>query len=190
MLRGGGGRMLQTAGPPIPRTITRTTLALLLVVAMAALARFAHAEDLSSAYGELKKGDYSHAVSGFLALAKLGQPAAQLDVARMYRAGLGVEQSDIHAYAWAMLAAQNGETGATGLADEIRPELAPGSTRIAGWITEPYTPLALRKRLLPLPGFATPQAAAAYRKWLEECRPQRVYSQVYPDAARREVVEG
>jgi TPR repeat protein len=50
----------------------------------------------------------------------------------MYRNGQGAEQSDIHAYAWAMLAAQNGDARAKSMAGAIRPQLAPGSEQIAG----------------------------------------------------------
>ena len=65
--------------------------------------------DLYSALSTFKKGDYPSAFQQFLALAKLGQPLAQLDVAYMYESGQGTRQSDIHAYAWAVLAARNGE---------------------------------------------------------------------------------
>ncbi|HEY7887641.1 MAG TPA: SEL1-like repeat protein [Steroidobacteraceae bacterium] len=57
---------------------------------------------------------------------------AQFNVAAMYRNGQGAEQSDIHAYAWAMLAAQNGDARAKSMAGAIRPQLAPGSEQIAG----------------------------------------------------------
>jgi TonB family protein len=108
----------------------------------------AHA-DLYRALSDYKKGDYSQAFQEFLALAKLGQPLAQLNVAEMYHVGQGIDWSDIHAYAWATLAAANGEAGAGALADRIRPDLAPGSQRIAGWLSAPYTRAALERTLLP-----------------------------------------
>ena len=130
--------MVRIAGPRMPRrTIIRRGGALLLLIAAASLPPLARA-DLYSAAAEYKKGDYAQALADFLALAELGQPQAQLDVALMYRNRQGAEPSDIHAYAWAVLAAQNGEIRAKKLADEVRPQLAPGSERIAGWITAHY----------------------------------------------------
>jgi hypothetical protein len=38
---------------------------------------------------------------------------------------------EIHAYAWASLAAENGLEKAKALADRLRPDLAPGSEKIA-----------------------------------------------------------
>ncbi len=106
--------------------------------------------DLATAQREYLAQDYPRAFEDFLALAELGQPVAQLSVAVMYQAGRGVaEASDIHAYAWATLAAENGETKGKEMADAIRPQLAPGSERIAGWVTAAYTPTALEKSLLP-----------------------------------------
>ena len=122
----------------------------LLFVAMRADALPAHA-GLYSAALAYKKGDFTLAFRDFLALARLGQPQAQLELAYLYSLGQGARQSDIHAYAWAMLASQNGEAKGQKLARRLLPalRLAPGSRRIAGWITAPYTPAALNRTLLP-----------------------------------------
>lgn len=129
-------------------------------------------------------------LTDFQALAELGQPLAQLDLALMYRAGQGAQQSDIHAYAWAMLAAQNGEAKGRKLADEIRPQLAPGSERISEWITAPYTPAALSRRLMPVRALKTPEAMAEHHKWVEQCRPVSLYKWVYPMDARYRGIQG
>ena len=107
------------------------------------------AADLYGAERDYQAGDYAPAFQEFLALARLGQPVAQLYVAVMYEAGRGTEQSDIHAYAWASLAARNGEPKGKDLADAVRPHLAPGSEAITGWVTSAYTPAALEENLLP-----------------------------------------
>ncbi|HTX06379.1 MAG TPA: energy transducer TonB [Steroidobacteraceae bacterium] len=171
------------------RTLLRLGAALLVIVVMAGLMPLARA-DLYGASKEYKEGDYAHAFSDFMELAELGQPQAQFNVAAMYESGQGVDQSGIHAYAWAELAAENHYPGAEKLADEIRPRLAPGSERIAGWFTAPYTPAALSLRLLPIHIPATRQAAAEYRTWIKECLPVAVADWVYPDKARQEGMEG
>jgi len=135
-------------GRPGSRFAIRTAMLVLLVGGALMDAQPAHA-DLSAAVKIYKKGDYTHAFQDFLALARLGQPLAQLKVAYMYYAGQGVRQSDIHAYAWAALAAENGEAKGRKLAKELLPALAPGSRKIAGWITAAYTPEALDQTLLP-----------------------------------------
>ncbi len=180
--------MVRIPGPRTTR-ISRCLGVVLLLTAAAALAPAVHA-DLYSASGEYEKGDYARSFSDFLSLAKLGQPLAQLNVALMYRAGQGIAPSDIHAYAWATLAAENGEAKARKLADEIRPELAPGSERISGWITAPYTPAALSQRLMPVRTFKTREAATRYRKWIEQCRPVSAYMAVYPAFAVYRGIDG
>lgn len=137
--------------------------------------------DLYRAEQDYKAADYPHAFQEFLALAELGQPVAQLDVAIMYRAGQGVEASDIHANAWATLAAENGEAKGNTLASAIRPELAPGSERIAGWLTSAYTPAALTENLLPFLGTRAPHSLCKMVKW---------YEPDYPSDARVRGVDG
>lgn len=181
--------MVSTRGCPMPRVLTYLGAPLLLVVALMAPAR-AGAGDLYSASAEYKKGDYAQALSDYLTLAKLGQPQAQFNVAIMYKTGRGVDPSDIHAYAWATLAAENGQAGAKELADKIRPDLAPGSEQIAGWFTAPYTPAVLAKRLLPQTVPANSGATEAQRKWFKECAPVTVYPWVYPDDANDKGMEG
>ena len=181
--------MVPTPGCPMPRIPTHLGAAVLLVAALMALVP-AGAADLYSASAEYKKGDYAQALSDYLTLAKLGQPQAQFNVAIMYRTGRGTDASDIHAYAWAMLAAQNGQPGAKELADKIRPDLAPGSEQIAGWFTAPYTPAVLAKSLLPEAGLPKSDAADAQRKWVKECAPVSVYPWVYPDEANQKGMEG
>ncbi len=151
---------------------------MLLLVAAFATALPAHA-DLDSALGTFKKGDYSSAFQQFLALAKLGQPLAQLDVAYLYHTGQGTRQSDIHAYAWAMLASRNGEPKGLKLAQQLLPTLAlaPGSRRIAAWITAAYTPEALERTLLPRKS-PRPQPSRLARE--QPCRPVKLHRPSYP----------
>lgn len=137
--------------------------------------------DLYSALATLKKGDYPSAFQQFLSLARLGQPLAQLDVAYMYSTGQGTTQSDIHAYAWAMLASRNGEAKGLELAQQLRPTLAlaPGSRRVAGWITADYTPQALERTLLPRPpARAHPQPGRLAR--MRRCLPVKFHAPQFP----------
>ena len=167
--------MRQGSGSPI-----RIAMLLLALVAARAQAFPAHV-DLYSASRAYRKGDYAQALQEFLALARLGQPKAQLDVATMYLLGQGARQSDIHAYAWAKLAAQNGQAKGLGLAKQLLPSLAlaPGSTRIAGWITAPYTPAALRRTLLPRRSRAH-RVQPGTRARMRDCRPVKFYKPLYP----------
>jgi TPR repeat protein len=160
---------------------------LMLLAAALANAPPAHA-DLYSALSIFKKGDYASAFQQFLALAKLGQPVAELDVAYMYRGGLGTRQSDIHAYAWAMLASRNGEPKGLKLAQQLLPTLAlaPGSRRIAAWITAPYTPQALERTLLPRKSPPKgPQPGRLARE--QPCRAVKLSRPSYP---LRELMDG
>jgi TPR repeat protein len=83
--------------------------------------------DLMSAQAAYQKGDFPKAFQDFRELAEIGQPMAQLNLAILYARGEGARQSDIYAYAWAALAAQNGLEKAQPMADRLRPLLAPGS---------------------------------------------------------------
>ncbi len=173
----GKGAASRTAGHRV-----RVLLAFWVVAAAAAPA---HA-DLRGALADYKKGDYTHAFQEFLALAKLGQPVAQFSVAEMYHAGRGTDWSDIHAYAWASLAAANGEARANALLDQIRPKLAPGSERIAGWIAAPYTRAALEQTLLPaLSSESAPAPGAAALDPMTDCnrRVAHAYLAPYPKRA-------
>ena len=109
----------------------------------------AHA-DLYTALSKFKQGDYAPAFQEFLALAKLGQPLAQVDVAYLYAAGVGTPQSNRRAYAWALLAGQNAQAKGTKLAAKLRPVLSPAAERAAARIVARYSPDALRRRLLPV----------------------------------------
>lgn len=177
---------------PLTGTRSRTDkclVALLLALIGPLLGALPARADLYSASSEYKAGDYAHALADFLTVAKLGQPLAQFNVAVMYETGRGAEQSDIHAYAWAMLAAENGQAGAKELADKIRPDLAPGSERVAGWITAAYTPAILGERLLPA---AVPSRSdeLEQRRWAKQCLPVSLDTLVYPEEARQKGMEG
>jgi hypothetical protein len=105
--------------------------------------------DLVSGSSAYQKGDYAKAVHDFRELAELGQPTAQFNLAVMYTKGQGVRQSDIYAYAWASLAAENGMEKAKTLADALRPNLAPGSEKIAADIEAQFGNAVLDARLNP-----------------------------------------
>lgn len=151
-------------------------VALLLVVVLSSSAR----ADIYAAVGAYEKHDFPAAFEQFTALAELGQPVAQLDLAKMYALGQATTQSDIYAYAWASLAAQNGEAEGKKIADDIRPRLAPGSERIAGWITDSYTPEALSKSLLP---DLQRTVGASWNEQAKRCKWVRVARPLIPIAA-------
>jgi TPR repeat protein len=143
---------------------------------------------LVSALNTFKRGDYTEAFPEFLALAKLGQPVAQLDVAYLYAAGVGINQSNVRAYGWARLAGQNGEAKGTKLAAKLRAVLTPANRRLAARIVAPYTPAALRSSLLPIfsEGCGTDGSThCTSGTWGQtpHCQPLHVYRYVYPRGA-------
>lgn len=141
----------------ISRIANRTGGALLLILIAAFTAAPPGHADIVSAFKDYQKRDYPHAFQEFLALAKLGQPLAQFDVATMYQAGRGTPASDTDAYAWASLAAANGEARGKALADAIRPKLPAGAEQAAAAVTLAYTDSALQQTLLPDQSDVRPQ---------------------------------
>jgi TonB family protein len=108
----------------------------------------AHA-DLFTAQTAYRNGDYDRAFKDYRELAELGQPLAQHNVAIMYAQGKGVRQSELNAFAWATLAVENGDLSAQSLVEQLRPQLAPGSEKIAAEIGAPFRRSALDELLMP-----------------------------------------
>lgn len=115
---------------------------------MALLSHVAQA-DLISAQNAFKNGDYEAAAKEYRAMAELGNPIAQYDLAVLYLNGQGLKQSELNAYAWSSLAADAGYAPARTLADKLRPKLAPGSEKIAREIVAPYDRAALDAEIMP-----------------------------------------
>jgi TonB family protein len=142
--------------------------------------------DLVSASAAYTKGDFAKAFNDFRELAELGQPTAQFDLAVMYARGEGTRQSDIYAYAWASLAAQNGLEKATALSERLRPQLAPGSEKVATDIAAQFGNAVLDARLNPkIVESQTVSLADKYR-----CYPRKSLTSVYPEDARQRGIEG
>lgn len=140
---------------PVSRIASRAGGVLLtLLAAVTAGAPPVHA-DIVSAFKDYQKRDYPHAFQEFLALAQLGQPLAQFDVATMYHAGQGTPVNDTDAYAWATLAAAFGEVRGKALADAIRPTLPAGAEQAAVAVIDAYT--ARQQTLLPDQSNVRPQ---------------------------------
>ena len=143
------------------------------------------AADLVSASNAYAKGDYAKAFADFRELAQLGQPTAQYDLAVMYAKGQGTRQSEIYAYAWASLAASNGLEKAKGLAESLRPGLAPGSEQIAADIEAQYGNAILDARLNPkIVENVSEQENKRFCHWVHAEFP------TYPVDARRRGAEG
>ncbi|HYL70859.1 MAG TPA: TonB family protein, partial [Candidatus Dormibacteraeota bacterium] len=96
--------------------------------------------------------------------------------------GEGVRQSDINAYAWATLAAAGGEPRAQALADQLRPDLAPGSERIAADLVAPFDRRALDARLMPRTVAAESDTAL--------CKTRRLPPLEYPRDAAQQGIQG
>ena len=163
----------------------RQAVRIALIVIAAALSQSVSADMFSAALA-YQKGDFEQAFKDFRELAELGQPTAQFNVAAMYAKGQGTRQSELNAYAWAMIAADNGEPRGKVLADELRPNLAPGSEKLAEDVRSRFGPPALTERLMPR-ALARPAEELEQR---QRCRPVKDYMPTYPEDARREGIEG
>ncbi|MBV8145105.1 MAG: SEL1-like repeat protein [Gammaproteobacteria bacterium] len=160
------------------RLVTRVLLppVLALLLSPAALA------DLFTAQLAYDKGEYERAFHDYRELAELGQSVAQYNLAIMYANGQGARQSDINAYAWASVAAENGQPDAKLLADRLRPQLAPGSEQLADDIAAPYRRAALEARLMPKIGDDEGTR--------QQCTPVKIEMPVYPIDLRYATVQG
>ncbi len=138
--------------------------------------------DLFTAQSAYEKGDFDRAFRDYRELAELGQPLAQYNLAVMHAKGQGTRQSELNAYAWATLAAENGNAPAKALADQLRPLLAPGSEKIADDIRAPYRREALNARLMP----QTPLGAGRD----PACRPVTPIAPSYPWSSRTHGMQG
>lgn len=162
---------------------TRVIVAAGVILALAGLLTPAVA-DLVSASTAYEQGDYAKAFHDFRELAELGQPTAQYDLAVMYGKGQGTRQSEIYAYAWASLAAENGLEKAKTLADSLRPNLAPGSEKIAADIQAQFGNAVLDARLNPK------IVESAENEDRTRCRPVHAYVPPYPEDARFHGIQG
>lgn len=153
-------------------------------LAVAALVSSSAAADLVSASTAYEKGDYSKAFADFRELAEIGQPTAQFDLAIMYAKGQGVRQSEIYAYAWASLAAENGLEKAKTLADLLRPKLAPGSEQIAAGIAAQFGNAVLDARLNPK------VVDGAEHEDRARCGTVHAYMPAYPYEAQSRGIQG
>src|SRR5437016_2124126 len=124
---------------------TMRTLPLFVAALLSAPAR----ADLLLAQLAYQMADYESAFKEYRELAELGQPVAQYNLAVMYAKGQGVRQSELNAYAWATLAVEGEYGPARALAEKLRPELAPGSEKIAADMVAPFSRAALDERLMP-----------------------------------------
>lgn len=167
------------------RTAMRATGTRIFLCLAAAASSAAYA-DLVSAQRAFQKGDYEQAFNDYRDLAQLGQPQAQYNLAIMYAKGLGVRQSELNAYAWASLAADNGDPNGKQLAETLRPDLAPGSEKIADETRSQYGRQALDQRLMP----AIENDAIADALEKKRCRPRSLFNPGYPDEARRKGIQG
>ena len=178
----------KTAGHTPQRLII--PLLLLVAVALTARATAVPAADLVSAEQAYEKADYEAAFKRFRELAEIGQPTAQFDLAVMYAKGQGTRQSEIYAYAWAALAAENGMEKAQAMADLLRPQLAlaPGSEQIAKDIQAQYGKAVLDQRLFPKLANETTEMASAQSQ--ARCHPVHAYMVAYPESASRRGIQG
>jgi len=106
--------------------------------------------DLGTAVRAYDKKDFSTAFAEFQALAELGQPDAQLNLAIMYARGEGTPISMTNAHAWASLAATNGQKRAASLVAQVAPELTPTSLKLSAEIQADYSPAKLNASLMPV----------------------------------------
>jgi len=132
-------------------SLVRASATLLISLACALGVPAAQA-DLYAAQKAYAAGDYATAFREYKVLAELGHPLAQTNLAILYANGQGVARSDIYAYAWAMLAAEEEVASAKLVAEKLRPTLNEGSLRLAEEIRSEYSSDALQRKLIPAHG--------------------------------------
>ncbi len=166
------------------RTHSNCFTQLALLIAGVSLAVRPALADLYTAEVAYEKGDYATAFKEFRALAELGQPLAQHDLAVMYARGEGTESSPPMAYAWAKLSAENGMEGSRNIVNQMEPRLTPNSLQFAQDIERQFNREALEKRLLP--------KALREQDQLDRtpCKAVKRYVPEYPDDARRNGIQG
>lgn len=140
--------------------------------------------DLHSATVAYRNGEHAKAFEEFRALAELGHPTAQFNLAVMYANGEGVRKSMTFGYAWAAIAADNGQEKARAVADELRPLLTPGSIRIADDMKREFGREALEARLMPRKETMLDPASG------EPCVRDKLPPRSYPALALRDGVQG
>lgn len=143
------GRRAAQEGPMRNGTTAMRAIGPGILLCLAAAASGAAHADLLSAQQSFKQGDYEKAFNEYRDLAQLGQPTAQYNLAVMYARGLGIQQSDLNAYAWASLAGDNGDSNGKRLAEKLRQDLVPGTEKIAEDVRRQYGQQALDERLMP-----------------------------------------
>ncbi len=164
---------------------TKGTLARSLWPVLALLSCARAFADLPSAETAYRNGEFDKAFRDFRELAQIGSPIAQFDLAIMYARGEGTRPSDIYAYAWASLAADNGLEKAKALAERLRPELAPGSEKIATDIRNEFGNAELDARLNPK------IVESAEQENRNRChKGVKVYLPRFPDAALIRGIQG
>ncbi len=163
-------------------SIHRTRLGLVLCATLL-VAQSARA-DLYTAEVAYEKGDFATAFKEFRALAELGQPLAQHNLAIMYARGEGTEASPPMAYAWAKISAENGMEGSRKIVEQLEPTLTPNSLQFARDIEREFNREALDKRLMPriLPGVDYSDRAP--------CRKDKMDMPTYPEDANASGVQG
>jgi len=140
--------------------------------------------DLATAHEDFVAKRYDKALPEYKELAELGNGVAQFALALMYHDGLGTHVSMTSAYAWALLAQENGIAQARSVVEELQPQLSPVSLKIAGEIHDQYARAALEKRLMPevLMSGDDPNH--------QSCRILHAYVPAYPAEASLRGIEG
>lgn len=180
------GTIRRHGGIDMSKQSRRRALIPLPLLVLACATSHATTADLYTAQDAYNKGDYQQAFEAYRNLAELGQPTAQFDLAVMYARGLGGEQNELKAYAWASIAADNGDSNGRALAAKLRPDLAPDFEKSVEALRAQFGPKALDERLLPK--IQSSEAAEALER--ESCRSVHPSTPEFPPAAWEKGVQG
>lgn len=101
------------------------------------VAQRAYNAHLKSQNGGLPQ-DYVQARKLFFKAAEQGHAAAQYNLGKLYAEGRGIPQDDIEAYAWANIAAAQGDSTAIGLRNRLRKKLDSDSLSKAQALSKKY----------------------------------------------------
>ncbi len=131
--------------PKMTKLTTRVALGLVALVSASAMTAASAKEivfptpdnkELARATNNLEDGFHKDAVKNFERAAEYGNKAAQTTLAMMYLKGAGVESDWVKGYAWAVLAASQGEPEAVRLRDDVYAQLKDAEKKRAKRVVE------------------------------------------------------
>lgn len=149
------------------------------------------AADYNAGVSAYARKDFPAARTAFLQVAQLADAQAQRALSSMYARGEGGDVDLLEAYAWASLAAEQGDPTASKIRDAIVASLPasvkpPAEAKLKDYRNK-YSPDAVKRELYPVVNAADP---AVYSLQLPAARLRQQHSVEYPERAKEKGDQG